>query len=536
MDRLVSLILLVLVAACSPPAPSPVDRFRIGGSASARDLAEALVEAFRLSHPRTEVEHAPPTHSGAAIQALKAREIDVAYLTREPTAEERSGLFLYPFALDPLVFAAHRTAGVTDLTTQQIRRLYDGTITRWSQVGGADVPVVLLDRPSYTSPRRLLNDTLLADLDPAPGATVLEGPGDMDHALRLYPGALGYTSLRAALALEPDVRVLRVDGVYPDPDAVRSGRYRLNRPVVFAVRAEPLSAARRFLEFLNTPAARRVATARATVPVRRSLRIGVPPMRNIVALEAKYGGLARYLQARLGLPVDLVHQSSYTDLTEAFRTGRVNAAFAGSFAYLVAHAETGAEVLARPDYGGVSHYRGVVFVRSDSPFRSLADLRGRRVVHAGLTTTAGQIFPMYALKMRGLGPPQEFFGEFTDAGSHEAALRQLLEGAADAAAAKDLVWGEMVAENPALEGRLRELAASAPVPSNGFVAGPTVSPALRRQIRNLLLSMHESPQGRKALTDLGADRFLPTTDEDYQALYEMVQALSDELSGYFQYR
>ncbi len=266
------------------------------------------------------------------------------------------------------------------------------------------------------------------------------------------------------------------------------------------------------------------------------LRIGVPPMRNIVALEAKYGGLARYLQARLGLPVDLVHQASYTDLTEAFRTGQVNAAFAGSFAYLVAHVETGAEVLARPDYRGLSHYRGVIFVPADSAFRSLEDLRGRRMAHAGPTTTAGQIFPMYVLKIRGLGRPEEFFSEFTDAGSHEAALRQVLEGRADAAAAKDLVWNEMAAENPAFRGRLRELAASAPVPSNGFVAGPTVSPALRRQIRNLLLAMHESPQGKKALADLGANRFLPTTDEDYQPLYEMVQALSEELAGYFQYR
>ncbi len=529
-------VVALLLGACAPEGASPPDRFRLGGSGSARDLAQALVEAFQISHPGVRVEHVPSTHSGAAIQALKTREIDVAYLTREPSAGERAGLYVYPFALDPLVFAADAGAGVTGLSTLQLRRLYDGSITDWSGVGGSRLPVVLLDRPPFTSPRQLLEETLFAGLAVSPGATVLEAPQDMSHALRMYPGALGYTSLRDALELEPDVRVLRLDGVYPDPDAVRTGRYRLARPVIFAVRAEPLSTPRRFLDFLKTQAAQEVADTRGLVPVRRELRVGVPPMRNIVALETKYGGLARFLQSRLGLPVDLVHQASYTDLTEAFRTGQVDAAFAGSFAYLVAHVETGAEVLARPDYGGISRYRGVIYVRADSPFRSLEDLKGRRVAHSGQTTTAGQIFPMYALKRRGLGTPETFFAAFEDAGSHEAALRRLLGGEVDAAAAKDLVWREMVREDPSLEGRLRELAASEPVPSNGFVAGPTVSPSLRRQIRTLLLSMHESPQGKKALIDLGADRFLPTADEDYAALYEMVQALSAELAGYFQYR
>ena len=106
----------------------------------------------------------------------------------------------------------------------------------------------------------------------------------------------------------------------------------------------------------------------------------------------------------------------------------------------------------------------------------------------------------------------------------------------DAAAAKDLVVGEMTREAPSLGDRLRELDSSLPVPSNGFAAGSLLGAELRLQIRGLLLAMDQSPRGRKALADMGAVRFLPTEDADYINLYGMVNAISDQLVDYFQYR
>ncbi len=530
------LISAVLIGACRHQKDQGILFLRIGGSASARDVVEALVEAFRLEQPDTEVELLPFTHSGAALVALRSGQMDVACITREPSREEREGLVVYPFALDPLVFAAHRSAGVRAVTTQQVRWIYGGRVDNWKQVGGEDLPIFLLDRPEYTSPKRLLRRTIFSELEIAPHALVLESPDLMDEALTVYRGGIGYTSLRAALGLGEQVVVLKLDGIVPGPEAVRSGRYRLARPVSFAVRRGTHPGIRRFLEFLAGARAREVAEARAMVPVRREIRVGVPPMRNIVALEAKYGPLVRYLADRLGRPVELVHEATYPDLTEAFRTNQLDAAFAGSFAYVVAHVEAGVEALARPDYGGVSHYRGVIYVRADSPFHSIEDLKGARVVHAGHATTAGQVFPLYLLRIRGLPAPELFFASFVDAGSHEAAIRAVLEGRADAAAAKDLVFEEMAREVPEIRRLLRALAVSPPVPSNAFVAGPLLSPALREHIRTILLEMDRSPQGRRALAALGATRFVSTTDQDYRNLREMISVVSDQLADHFHYR
>lgn len=535
--RFIWLLLAALLAGCSNSgAPSQRTELRLGGSAAARDVVGELCRSFAAGHPEVALNQLPATHSTAALIALRQGELDLAYLTRTPTAAEGAGLFLYPFARDPLVFVAHQGTGVRDLHVAQLRDLYRGAVTNWAELGGNDLPVVLLDRPEHTSPKLLLRSGPFANLVIHPEALSLETDELLAEALTGYPGAIGYTSLRNALGLGGPVGVLRIDGVYPDTDAVASSRYPYARHLYFAARDPVSKAAKEWFDHLASLEGRSVIGAKGLVPMRRELRIAVPPMRNIVALEVKYGGLARYLQERLGRPVELTHTASYTDLTEAFRTQQIDAAFIGSFTYLVAHQEADVEVLARPEYQGVSHYSGVFYVAADSAYGSLEALAGARVAYAGKATTAGDLYPVWALTTRGLPPPREFFGEWIDAGSHEQAVRLLLEGRVDAAAAKDLVVLDMLREDPGLGRRLRELERSPPVPSNGFAAGPLVDAELRRQIRNLLLTMDQSPRGRKALVDLGAERFLPTTDADYDNLYEMAAAVPAHLIDYFQYR
>jgi phosphate/phosphite/phosphonate ABC transporter binding protein len=528
--------LAVLASCTDTPRSDGRGLLRVAGSAVARDVVGHLLADFAASRPGVVIRHLPSSHTPAALQALRAGEIDLAYLAREPGPDERGGLFVYPFASEPIVFAAHRGTGVLGLSTRQLRELYSGKVRNWAELGGADQPVVLLDRPEFSATKRLLRGGPFGDLAIEPGAAVLEGEDLMESALEAYPGALGYTSLRSALALGEKVDVLRLDGVYPDGEAVGGGRYRLSRALAFAVRDPVSPQSRAFLDFAASEAGRRVLAAHALIPLRREIRVAVPPMRDVVSLELKYGGLARYLQERLGRPVELVHQPTYTALVEAFRANQVDAALLGSFTYILTHLEAGVQVLARPEYAGVSHYRGVFYVRAGSPYRRVEDLAGLRLVHSGKATTAGYLWCLYALRTRGLPAPEAFFGSFVDAGSHEGALRAVLDGRADVAAAKDLVYQEMAAAEPGLRGALREVAASPPVPSNGFAAGPLLTPELKEQIRGLLLSMDQTPRGRKALSDLGAERFLATSDADYANLYEMVGAVSDQLADFFHYR
>jgi phosphate/phosphite/phosphonate ABC transporter binding protein len=490
---------------------------------------ERLIGEFSAVQPTVVVEHFRSTHTGLAIGALRRGAFDLAYLTREPTAEEQTGIYIYPFGKDPLVFAVHKGTGVSSLSTRQIRDLYAGRIRNWAELGGADLAVVLLDRPEYTSPKVALRFGVFKDLDIDAATTMFEYPELMDTALEHYEGSVGYTSLHAALALRDHVDILPLDGIHADVETTRAGLYSLSRTVSFATRHTVSMAAKKLIDFAASDHGRRIITSHTLVPMRREIVLAVPPERSVLALNLKYGELARYLGEHLGRPVELVYRHSYAECAEALRSGQVDAAFLGSFSYALTRQKLGVEVLARPEYDGGSQYRGVFYVRAHSPYREIVDLKGVRVAHAGTATTAGHIFPLYALKTRGLPPPAEFFGAFEEASSQEGAIRSLAEGRADAAAAKDLVFEEMVRENPGLRVEIRELASSPPVPSNGLVTGPRMDPELRGQIRRLLLEMDRSPRGREALGDMGANRFIATTDADYVNLYQMVDTVSAQL-------
>lgn len=529
--RLALAAALALLGCLSPEASAPRVVLRVADASAADGVSRRLVDHFTGAHPEVESAHLSATHSKAALDALRRGECDLACVARDLDAEEAKDLTVVPFARDPIALAVHRSVGVRDLTTRQVRSLYGGEIRDWSALGGPQLAVALLDRPEDSSAKRVLRAAVLSGVIVDPRAAVLDQPELMDDALSNSVGALGYTSLGSARASSTQVEIVRLDGVTPSTEAVKSGAYPLARTFAFVAPREPTDAARAFLQQLGQPGVAARLAAASLVPLHPTVRLGVPPARNIVSVEAKFGALARYLSHKLCRPVELVHQTSYSDLVAGFRNKTLDAALLGSFAYAAVHEQSGVEVLARPEYRGRSHYRGVLYVRAASPYRTVEDLRGRRIALAGKCTTAGELYPEYLLASRGLPPLHRFFSHAFDAGSHEAALRALVEGRVEAAAAKDLVYEEMVREDPALGAWTRPLSASEPVPGDGFGVGPGLGDALKGRLRQVLLTMHETDDGRRALRDMGAGRFVSTSDADYRPVYDMLAGAKKTVGG-----
>ena len=76
------------------------------------------------------------------------------------------------------------------------------------------------------------------------------------------------------------------------------------------------------------------------------------------------------------------------------------------------------------------------------------------------------------------------------------------------------------------------LAESPQVPSNGLAVRKDINPAVRLRLKSLLLTLHESTEGQEVLKNFGALKFIETTDQDYKALYNMVQQLGISLQEY----
>jgi phosphonate transport system substrate-binding protein len=83
----------------------------------------------------------------------------------------------------------------------------------------------------------------------------------------------------------------------------------------------------------------------------------------------------------------------------------------------------------------------------------------------------------------------------------------VVTGFADGAAVSSLVYERMIKNDPSLEKKIRIIMKSPEFAAPPIVANPRLDPVVRKRIQMCLLSMHESPEGRKILADLGIDRY-----------------------------
>lgn len=263
------------------------------------------------------------------------------------------------------------------------------------------------------------------------------------------------------------------------------------------------------------------------------LKIGLIPEQDIRKMAERYEPLAKYLSKKLNLKVNLIYLNSYGEICDKFINKELDAAFFGSLGYVLTHAKAGVEPVARPDYGGISTYRGIVIVRSGEGITNAQDMKNKRLALVHRSTYAGYIYPLYYFKINGIRDFETYFSKVIFAGSHDKAISDVLRGEADIAIAKDLVYRRMANENPDLEKRLTVLSASEGVPSNALCVSREMDPAMEVKLKKILLDMANDEKALPVLKALGgASRFIATEDADYHALYVTIKALGIDLNTY----
>jgi ABC-type phosphate/phosphonate transport system substrate-binding protein len=144
-----------------------------------------------------------------------------------------------------------------------------------------------------------------------------------------------------------------------------------------------------------------------------------------------------------------------------------------------------APVLTDPRFGGKPLYCSEVIVKRDSPFQSLDDLRGARWAINEPSSWSG-----YWVTLHRVGS-WDFFGEVVEAGFHERALQMVASGEIDGAAIDNHVLGIALRNAPQLAGLLRVVETLGPSPSQPVVVRSGLEPAVKEQIRERLLGLHD---------------------------------------------
>ena len=506
----------------------------VSGSASVIPTVRTLAAAYEKGHPHEKIHFLPSVHSGGGVAGVKDGAFDIGVVSRDLTPEEGGfPICRYPFAKDLLVFAVHPGIEVRELSTQEIVQIYTGKITNWKDLGGPDQEIVVLDRPDYSSAKQALKKSLFSgNCVITQKAIILERPEQIDDSLQSIPGSIGYTSYSSLHALGTVIPIIRVDGVMPALKNFQSMGNKIFRTYTFVFRDRPQGMAKRFMDFVYAPSGQDIIQSRGLVPDRRKMVVALVPAINIVEQETRYRPLVQYLTLKSGIPMELEYAPTYRAIVRDFSKRAFDGAFLGSFAYALVHHKTPLDVLGRPEEHGQSTYKGVLFVRRDSGIKSFKDLKGKTFCFVDRATTAGYLFPLLYFKEHGVADPDAFLGKIVYSGTHDAAIMSVLNRDADAGVAKDLVFQALSQENPRIGRELKVLASSPPVPTNGLCVRKDIDWDLKEDLKRILLQMDQDPEGREVLKRFGTDRFLPTSDGDYQNLYDMIKRLGLDLESF----
>jgi phosphonate transport system substrate-binding protein len=257
------------------------------------------------------------------------------------------------------------------------------------------------------------------------------------------------------------------------------------------------------------------------------LTIAFTPSRDPTALQEAADAFARTLARLSGIPMRAQVASDYAGVVEALRSRRVDLAFVHPVGYVLANREAGCQILVRDVWQGKTAYTARFYVRKASGIERVEDLRGKTVAFVDPASSSGYIYPMVLLIKRGLvrdRDPRTFFKEALFAGTHEAALRSVLQGRVDAAASFDKA-PEIHLKDKALVAQLAFVGETPEIPEAGICARPGLSADTLARLKRALLSI-KGPEHAALLAQIyDIDGFIEASDADYQPVRDAMELM-----------
>ena len=234
-----------------------------GGSTSMKNVIAALTEGFAEVQPGVTVSY-DPTGSGAGITGATDKTLDIGLSSRALKADE-TGVTGTTIALDGIAIIVNKDSKVEDLTVDQLKQMFTGEITNWSEVGGDDGEIVLVGREAGSGTRDGF-ESIVDVKDSCKYAQELTATGAVISAVEANPLAIGYASLSA---VGDTVKMVTVGGVECSEETVKDGSYEVQRPFVFVTnKSVTLSEqAQAFFNFATSADAADLIRTAGAVPV-----------------------------------------------------------------------------------------------------------------------------------------------------------------------------------------------------------------------------------------------------------------------------
>ena len=220
----------------------------ISGSTSVGPLVELEEEEFEANNQDVTIE-INQTGSSSGIKDTISGTTEIGMSSRKLTDEESKNLKEVTIAVDGIGVVVNKNNPVKNLTLEQIKDIFTGKITNWSEVGGEDKEIVVVSREEGSGTRTAFQEILnYSTEDTVKNAIVNNSTGATKVMVEENDNAIGYMSIGY---IDDSIASVNVDGVEATADNVKSGEYKIQRPFLLVYKEGALSEeGQEFIDFI----------------------------------------------------------------------------------------------------------------------------------------------------------------------------------------------------------------------------------------------------------------------------------------------
>lgn len=245
---------------------------QIDGSTTVGPIADAFAEAFKSNYPDLEIT-VKKTGSGDGAAALVDGRCDIAIMSRFMKEKEfkkavENGILpvAHVVAMDGVCVVVHPSNPVMQLSTSQIRDIYKGKITNWREVGGTDLPIVVISRDTSSGTYETFHGLVMNKEEMGSKVEYVNSNPQAHARVKTTIGAVGYVGIGF---LDANVKALKVDGILPSRQTITTGQYPVARPLFMFTNGYPKlgSMTYKFCTFYLTETGQEIIEAKGFIPV-----------------------------------------------------------------------------------------------------------------------------------------------------------------------------------------------------------------------------------------------------------------------------
>jgi phosphate transport system substrate-binding protein len=246
----------------------------VNGSTSVQPLAEELAKAFNTKNSKVRID-IQGGGSGVGIKSANDAVVDIGMSSRNLKEEEKN-LREFKIAIDGIAVIINPTNGITNLTMEQIQKIYTGEITDWSQIGGKSGKITIVTREEGSGTRGAFVELTGIEIKEnnkkvdktVTSAITQASTGAVVTTVASDPNAIGYASY-GIVKENAAIKLISVEGAETSAENIYAGSYKISRPYLMLTKEEPTGAVKEFIDFILSADGQAVVESHGYLKVNR---------------------------------------------------------------------------------------------------------------------------------------------------------------------------------------------------------------------------------------------------------------------------